>query len=303
MSGAPTLNVPGHVGPGDQQQRLDRVAGVQELQPGVETHHPRDHRHRQIAGHLRVHARAHQVGQPQRGHHDIRPTAGEPAYVALDLHRVLAEAGTRLHPGQQILGELGRITRGGAVDRHRTLHHELAEAVRLLARRQQLHGADDVDLFHRRPPTGPTRRGHHRHMHHGVDLVGRDHLGDDRIADIGSDERRATQVVPRRNDVDADHAVVTIGRQRPGEPRPQIPGNPGDEDNLRFGHPCSRAGGLLARAAALDTGALEQLAMLLLRHPLAALLDDRTHDINPLDSETRSRSRTHCSRRRLSPDN
>ena len=39
---------------------------------------------------------------------------------------------------------------------------------------------------------------------------------------------------------------------------------------------------LLAGAAALDARALEQLAVLLLRHPLAALLDDRTHE-QPLD--------------------
>ena len=38
---------------------------------------------------------------------------------------------------------------------------------------------------------------------------------------------------------------------------------------------------LLARATALDPCALEQLAMLLLRHPLATLLDDRTHCVTP----------------------
>lgn len=41
--------------------------------------------------------------------------------------------------------------------------------------------------------------------------------------------------------------------------------------------PHPRGQGLLASAAALDPGLLEQLAVLLLRHPLAALLDDRTH--------------------------
>jgi hypothetical protein len=40
---------------------------------------------------------------------------------------------------------------------------------------------------------------------------------------------------------------------------------------------------LLAGAATLDARALEQLAVLLLRHPLAALLDDRTHYVRPLD--------------------
>jgi hypothetical protein len=36
-------------------------------------------------------------------------------------------------------------------------------------------------------------------------------------------------------------------------------------------------GGLLALAAALDARLLEQLAVLLLGHPLATLLDYRTH--------------------------
>jgi hypothetical protein len=40
---------------------------------------------------------------------------------------------------------------------------------------------------------------------------------------------------------------------------------------------------LLARATTLDTRALKQLAVLLLCHPLATLLDDRTHDVVPLD--------------------
>src|SRR3954447_23485980 len=43
----------------------------------------------------------------------------------------------------------------------------------------------------------------------------------------------------------------------------------------------SLAGGLLPELAALDARLLQQLAVLLLRHPLATLLDDRTHE-NPL---------------------
>src|SRR4051812_20999690 len=39
-----------------------------------------------------------------------------------------------------------------------------------------------------------------------------------------------------------------------------------------------RGGGLLAELASLDAGLLQQLAVLLLRHPLASLLDDRTHE-------------------------
>ena len=41
------------------------------------------------------------------------------------------------------------------------------------------------------------------------------------------------------------------------------------------GHPCDP--GLLAEFTTLHTSAAQQLAMLLLRHALAALLDNRTH--------------------------
>src|SRR5437868_5451573 len=40
---------------------------------------------------------------------------------------------------------------------------------------------------------------------------------------------------------------------------------------------CGRRPGLLLQLAALHPGLAEQLAVLLLRHALAALLDDRTH--------------------------
>ncbi len=48
-------------------------------------------------------------------------------------------------------------------------------------------------------------------MHHRVDLRGPDHLGDDRVADVGPDELGAAQVRARRQDVDADHAVHVGG--------------------------------------------------------------------------------------------
>ena len=47
--------------------------------------------------------------------------------------------------------------------------------------------------------------------------------------------------------------------------------NTGEEEDPRG------QGQLLAGATTLDTGALEQLAMLLLGHALASLLDDRAH--------------------------
>jgi hypothetical protein len=46
----------------------------------------------------------------------------------------------------------------------------------------------------------------------------------------------------------------------------------------------SLAGGSLPELATLDARLLQQLAVLLLRHPLATLLDDRTHE-NPLPAD------------------
>ena len=46
MSAAATLKVPGTSRRVDQKQGRDRIAGMQELQAGVEAHHPWHHRQR-----------------------------------------------------------------------------------------------------------------------------------------------------------------------------------------------------------------------------------------------------------------
>src|SRR4051812_16028573 len=48
---------------------------------------------------------------------------------------------------------------------------------------------------------------------------------------------------------------------------------------------------LLAETATLDAGLAQQLAVLLLGHTLAALLDDRAHPIVPLNAYARSHRR------------
>ena len=78
----------------------------------------------------------------------------------------------------------------------------------------------------------------------------------------------------------SDHLDMFFSSERAGEPGTQVTRDPGDEDNPFGGHH-GPAAALLARATALDTCALEQFAMLLLRHPLATLLDDRTHCVTP----------------------
>jgi hypothetical protein len=82
--------------------------------------------------------------------------------------------------------------------------------------------------------------------------------------------------MPRRDDVDSDDLDVGLSK-RSGEAGTQVARHSSDEDDLCPGHQGVQSGRLLARAAALDPCALEQLAMLFLRHPLPALLDDRTH--------------------------
>jgi hypothetical protein len=95
-----------------------------------------------------------------------------------------------------------------AVDGGRRLHDQLAHARRLLARGQQLHRPDDVDLLHRRPAAGSQRRGDDVHVDDGVDLVLGDDLGDERVADVGAHELGAAELAlhvrPRRDGVDAD---------------------------------------------------------------------------------------------------
>ena len=54
--------------------------------------------------------------------------------------------------------------------------------------------------------------------------------------------------------------------------------------------PAARGSGSLAETTTLDAGLLQQLAVLLLRHALATLLDDRTH-VEPLETQSVSGDR------------
>ena len=157
-----------------------------------------------------------------------------------------------------------------------------------------------ISFIEERPPA--PRRGDYREMHDGVHAAGRNHLGNNGIADVGAYEIGVAQVVAGRDHVDTDDLDVLLGGERTGESGTQVARDSGDEDDPVRGHQGALSRRLLACAAALDPCALEQLAMLLLRHPLAALLDDRTHCVT-----SRSRDVTvvpdviTC--RRVSPDN
>jgi hypothetical protein len=104
-------------------------------------------------------------------------------------------------------------------------------------------------------------------VNHGVDVLDRHELADDRCADVGADKLDAAEVAERRTGVDTNDAFdagsLSEGARNPGS---KLTGDTGDEDNP--------AHGLLAQFAALDARALQHLAVLLLRHPLTTLLDD-----------------------------
>jgi hypothetical protein len=64
--------------------------------------------------------------------------------------------------------------------------------------------------------------------------------------------------------------------ERAGAPAAEVTGDPGDEHDLvAAGH--GEGAALLPELATLDARLLQELAVLLLRHALATLLDDRTH--------------------------
>ncbi len=277
-------------------QHLEAVVLVDELQARVVAQDRRDDRHREQADERRVDPRADEVGEPEHGDVDVRPAAAEPADVRLDLDRVLGEPGARRRLRLRPLGEQGRVAGRGAVHRRRRLHDEPAQAGRLLARGEQLHRADDVELFHGRPAARARGGGRDAHVDDRVDLRRRDHLGDDRVADVGADELRAAEVGARRDDVDADHSVdAGLVVEQPDEVAAQVSGDPRHEHHTA--HRAPPPGWVLLLVAALHARPLEQLAVLLLRHALAPLLDDRAHGVPRSTDWRRSRS----SRRAMAP--
>ena len=131
----------------------------------------------------------------------------------------------------EVLGEHRRVVRGGAVDRGRRLHDELAHARRLLARREQLHRADDVDLFHRRPAAGAERASRCTAMCTTVSTSAR-------VMTLPMTglrmSARTNSASPRsllgRHDVDADDpGDVGVGLQQLGEPAAEVARHPGDQ--------------------------------------------------------------------------
>ena len=111
------------------------------------------------------------------------------------------------------------------------------------------------------------------------------------IADVDPDELRGAQPLTSsgigQRRIDADHPIHVVRRGQPaGQARSEEPRDARDQHRAAVtlnrapgGAPCRtvcRPGqeDLLAGFATRDARLAQQLAMLLLRHPLAALLDD-----------------------------
>ena len=205
---------------------------MDELHAGVVPEHGRDDGEPEVRRHRADDVRADDVGQPQHRDADVGAAPGEAADVALDLGGVLAEAGPGVAARLHLLGEHGRVARAGAVHGRGRLHDEVLDRGRLLARREELHRADDVELLHRQPAAGAAGRGDDAHVDDGVDVLLRDHLGDHGRADVGADEGHRADVAARRHDVDADHAVDAVGRgESARETTAEVTGDPGDESD------------------------------------------------------------------------
>ena len=211
---------------------------------------------------------------------DVGAAAGEPAHVALDLGDVLGVA----RSAAARRGSMSSVNIAGSrllapytvvVD----FTTRCSQTGRLLARRQELHRPDDVELFHRVATPGTAGGRDHAHVDDGVDVLLDDDLRDDRVADVGAHERDVADVAARRHGVDADDPGDSgVGRGSARELPTEVARDPGDEDDpAGAAHTANEPRGLLAELATLDARLLQQLAVLLLGHALAPLLDDRTH--------------------------
>ncbi len=214
----------GDVGHDRVPEHVDQVTLVQELQAWVEAQHGGHDGQPEVRRDRAVDVGADHVGGPDLGHAYVGPAAGEAADVALDLGDVLGVPGLGQPPRLHVLGEHGRVAVAGAVHRGRGLHHEVLEAGCLLAGREQLHGADDVELFHRVAAPGAAGGRDHAHVDDGVDVLLGDDLRDDGVPDVGAHERDVADVAARWDDIHTDDAAD--GRVRGGcarKPTTEVP--------------------------------------------------------------------------------
>jgi hypothetical protein len=109
--------------------------------------------------------------------------------------------------------------------------------------------------------------------------MGSDDLGDHRVPDVSPDEVGTPQIRAWGDDIDSDHVVDRRqSREGAGDLSSECSGDSGDENYPAHDVvPVRLSGersGSLAETATSDPRLLEELAVLLLRHALTALLDD-----------------------------
>src|SRR5690606_7670625 len=196
------------------------------------------------------------------------------------------------------------VARGGSVDAGGRLHDQPLHGGGLLAGGQQLHGPQDVDVLLHHPAPGVPGGGDDAHVDDRVDLGLGHEPAHERAADVGTDELRAPDGVARGEQVDADDPLERgVLGEAPDDAPGQVAGDTGDHDDPR--HATSWGGSVTGAdhdpestwdrrrprrrpldgaavggsllVATLVTRLAQQLAVLLLRHPLAALLDHRAH--------------------------
>ena len=210
---------------------------MQQLQARVAAEHGRNDRSGQIPRQRGVHRRADHVGQPQNRHCDIGPPAAQSARVALDVEAVLGEPVAEGPTAGAVLGEHDRIVGARPVHLGRRLQHDAAHRRRLLTGREKLHRAHHVDFLQRSAATGARRVGRRRGVHHRVDVAVADHLGDERVSDVGADElgaaHPAQHVLAGCDGVDGDDPVDHRVLRQPGGQIPaEEPARTGNQHNL-----------------------------------------------------------------------
>ena len=144
--------------------------------------------------------------------------------------------------GLHVLGEHRRVLRPASVDTRCRLHDEALQTRGSLAGSKELHGADDVDFFHRASATGLLGGRNDPHVHDRIDLRISHDLGDDRIADISSNEVSSGYRHHRGDDIDADHPIdVGLSSENLGDATSEVAGYARHQNNATHGAPSQQA--------------------------------------------------------------
>src|SRR5215218_2679519 len=190
--------------------------------------------------------------------------AGIGLEVVLDLSHVALEPGAHRELPCHLLPEELRRVGLGTVDARRAAYDDRANRVGLLAGREQLERADDVDVVHGLGGDPGTGAADDLVVHDGVHFGRRDQPGDHRVSDVRIDQLGALQGHLWPASVEAGHVLeLRVALQTPRERPAEVAAHAGDQDTatrhyagLRFaGRRFSIASSLrpIARSSALSS--------------------------------------------------